>query len=467
MLKSFIQKSLNAIDHAKDLNEAVQMARFLGEILWKNNVGQYELITLENALIEKYSNQFDAQISNEPRYPYLHLLTKAYDTGGHTRIVDRLIHSKAMQDSAVLVTESTGPGTFKKLSAAKYGFTQISKQGDSHTKIHSIIKVLAGCETVILHLHPHDIEAVIAVAIAKKQFGIKVLIYNHADHVFSYGYAIADRVLEISYFGWALRHLRKSENKSLFVGIPLKLPDQAIEPKPRPDDGYLTAAGSAYKFKPGHGFSFPDFLTLLAKKIDIPFVLIGPHPLRNWWWWKTLFKAKLETKAHVQFTSQMPHDEYLKYLQNATAFVDSFPMTGGTAFPEIFSLGVPCFGVLTGAHGYTPADQLKSVNLTQLSEDLTSYLKSRQRNSINLDEVVHQLYEAHETENVANRITKAMECDINNLQPLWKNPAEVDSTFYEKIWREQKMFSMPLHTLPNFRLFFLFLAYWWKRNRPA
>lgn len=465
MLNTFIQKSIAAINQVEDLNEAVQMSRFLGEILWKNSIGQYELIELENALVEKYTDQFDLNIADTPRYPYLHVLTKAYDTGGHTRIVDRLIHSEAMQDSAVLVTESTGPNTLKKLSAAKYGFTQIGKLADSRIKIQSIIVILARCETAILHLHPHDIEAVIAVAIAKKHFGIKVLIYNHADHVFSYGYAVADRVLEISYFGWALRHARKSEKKSLFVGIPLKLPDQSIKAKPRSDDGYLTAAGSAYKFKPGQGFSFPDFLTQLTKKMGVPFILIGPQPLRNWWWWGAIIKTTLDAKSKIKFTSKMPHDEYLKYLQNATAFVDSFPMTGGTAFPEILSLGVPCFGVLTGAHGYTPADQLKSVSIAQLSDDLNRFIKTRQRPDVALDDIVHQLYEAHETEKVAGRISKAMESDISDVQPLWKNPAAVDSTFYEKIWREKKIFSMPLHTLPNIQLFFLFLAYWWNKDR--
>lgn len=468
MLKTFIQKSIAAINDAKDLNVAVQMARFLGEILWKNSIGQYELIELENALVEKYAGQFEITkitINKEPKYPYLHILTKAYDTGGHTRIVDRLIHSETMQDSAVLVTESTGPNTLKKLSAAKFGFTQLGKLGDSRTKIAAIINILAQCETVILHLHPHDIEAVIAVAIAKKHFGINVLIYNHADHVFSYGYAVADRVLEISYFGWALRHARQSEKKSLFVGIPLKLPDHDQDIKTRSDDGYLTAAGSAYKFKPGQGYSFPDFLTQITRKIDAPFVLIGPQPLRNWWWWKTYFKTKLDATSKIRFTSKMPHEEYLNYLKNATAFVDSFPMTGGTAFPEILSLGVPCFGVLTGAHGYTPADQLKSTSVAQLSEDLSTYISKRQRPGIALDAIVDQLYETHETENVANRITKAMENHASDLPPLWENPAAVDASFYEKIWREKKMFSMPLHTLPNIRLFFLFMAYWWKKNR--
>jgi hypothetical protein len=467
MLNTFIQKSMTVIDHAKDLNQAVQMSRFLGEILWKNSVGHYELIDLENLLVNKYIKQFNVEVKSVQRYPYLHVLTKAYDTGGHTRIVDRLIHSETMQESAVLVTESTGPNTLKKLSAAKHGLTQIGKLRDSRAKIQAIIDALAHCETVVLHLHPHDIETVIAVAIAKRHFGIQVLMYNHADHVFSFGYAVADRVLEISYFGWALRHVRKSEKKSLFVGIPLKLPDLSIHTKPRIDDGYLTAAGSAYKFKPGQGFSFPDFLQQMTKKIDIPFILIGPQPLRNWWWWRVFVKTMFDATSKVKFAPKMPHEEYLRYLQNATAFIDSFPMTGGTAFPEILSLGVPCFGVLTGAHGYTPADQLKSASVALLSEDLTRFLESGFRHNIKLEDIVDQLYAAHDTEKVASRMTKAMENDLSNMRPIWKNPAEVDARFYEKIWQEKKIFSMPLHTLPNIRLFFLFIAYWWNKNRTA
>lgn len=456
----FIQQSLAAIALAKDLNRAVHMSRFLGELLWKNSIGQYELIALENALIEKYAAQFNIDINSEKHTNFLHVLTKAYDTGGHTRIVERFINSDSLQDSAVLVTQNAGPHSFKKLSLAKNGYTQIDEQGDSHTKIQAILAVLAHCQTAILYIHPHDIETIIAVGIAKKYFSIDVLMYNHADHVFSYGYGVADRVLEISHFGWSLREQRQSDKKSVFVGIPIKLPEQAATAVARTDNAYLTAAGSAYKFKPAQGYSFPDFLSALTKKIDLPFILIGPKPWINWWWWPALLPKKLNTRRKIQFHPQMPHEQYLHYLRHTTAFIDSFPMTGGTAFPEILSMGVPCFGVLTGAHGYTPADQLKSVSVEQLTNDVVTYLKQRQRPDINSAQVINQIYEVHDTEQVAKRITTANDVQAPCLAPLWDNPAAIDSAFYEKIWQEKKTFSFPLHTLPSIQILRHFIPYW-------
>lgn len=467
MPTTFIKKSLAAIHHAKDFNQAIRMSRFLGEILWKNSTGQYELMSLENALVEKYASQFNTKFDTGDQYPFLHILTKAYGTGGHTRIVERLIHSDALRASAVLVTEAIDPHALKKLSTAKHGCSKIAKQPDSTKKIQAIIFELAKCRTVVLHLHPHDIESVIAVAIAKKHFGIHVLMYNHADHVFSYGHGVADRVLEISYFGWALRNKRLTQNKSIFTGIPLTLPSLTVEPQLRTDRGYLAAAGSAYKFKPGQGYSFPDFVSRLIKKIGIPFILVGAKPLRSWWWWPIFAREKLKAKPQVQFAPQMPHEKYVQYLGNATAYIDSFPMTGGTAFPEILSLGVPCFGVLTGAHGYTPADQLKSVDIDHLSHDLRHFLKTRERPDINLNKIIEQVYEAHDTEKVAKRVTTAMNTDAIDMPPMWVNPAAIDTRFYEKIWRAQKIFTFPIHTLPNLRLLLLFIAEWRNRNKLA
>jgi hypothetical protein len=467
MLTTYIEKSQALILQAKNFDAAIKMARFFGELLWKNNLGQYHLTSLENALVEKYAHLFDTDFKIENRGTYLHLLTKAYETGGHTRIVERLIHSDALQSSAILVTESVDPRALKKLSSAKHGCTRLEKQGNSQLKIQAIIHELAKCQIAILHLHPHDIETTIAVAIAKKKFNIRVLLYNHADHVFSFGHGVADRILELSHFGWALRHKRDSENKSTFTGIPLALPKKSTVSKIPHSDAYIASAGSAYKFKPGQGYSFPNFVASLIEKIELPFILIGADPWSSPWWWSIFFQEKFRTKPRLQFAKKMSHEKYVSYLSNASAYIDSFPMTGGTAFPEILSLGVPCFGVLTGAHGYTPADRLKSENMQRLSDDLLHFLATQERPGINLDEVMEQVYQAHDTDKVAARVAIAANTKELEEKTLWDNPAAIDTQFYEKIWRNQKLFSMPVHTFPNIFLFRLFISYWFRRNNAT
>ncbi|MFZ6646303.1 hypothetical protein ACO0LO_11335 [Undibacterium sp. TJN25] len=456
-LSAFIQRSIDAIAGARHLDQAISMSRFLGDLLWKNSVGQYELAQLESLLLQQYGGEFQPAGIPARRCEYLHVLTKAYDTGGHTRVVEHLLSSSALAEAGVFITETIQPNALRKLSRARYGCALSPKQAGSRQRIQHMIDVFAQHASIILHIHPYDIEAVLAAALAGKFFGVKVLLYNHADHVFSYGHGIADRVLEVSYFGWSLRTRRNIQYKSVFAGIPLKLPEQRIASESAgSSQAYLASAGTAYKYKPNDGFSFPQFVQKFAKVRNNRLVLIGPRLASNWWWWKTWLKLR----SRVEFHARMPHDKYLDFLRQATAYVDSFPLTGGTAFPEIFSLGVPSFGVLTGSHGYSPADQLKSADVKALVRDLADFLAVQQRKGVETAAILAQIHDAHSIENVADRISYAYDLNKGEKQPPWQNPGTIDPCFYEKIWMSGNGAGMPVHTLPSFKLMWLFLVYW-------
>jgi hypothetical protein len=53
-------------------------------------------------------------------------------------------------------------------------------------------------------------------------------------------------------------------------------------------------------------------------------------------------------------------------MQICSAYVDSFPMTGGTAFQEAFMLGAPSFGLQIGGGGYGLVDVLRSATIDDL-----------------------------------------------------------------------------------------------------
>ncbi|GGC83054.1 hypothetical protein [Undibacterium terreum] len=460
-LSAFIQHSINAIAGARSFDEAIAMSRFLGELLWKNSMGQYELAQLEFLLLQKYKEEFAQIPAPAHRCEYLHVLTKAYDTGGHTRIVEHLLSSTALSEAAVLVTEELRPNAKRKLSAAKHGCTLLPRQKAGRQKILQLIALFAQHTTVILHIHPYDIDAVFAAAVAKHYFGTRIYLYNHADHVFSYGHGIADRVLEVSYFGWALRARRNIQDKSVFAGIPLKLPKGNIASASAPIEtgSYLASAGTAYKYKPNKEFSFPRFALEYAKIRQDRLILIGPKLWSNWWWWKVWMKLK----SRVEFHARMPHDKYLAFLSQAKAYVDSFPLTGGTAFPEIFSLGIPSFGVLTGSHGYSPADQLKSPSIDALIRDLSAFLAAQQNQRVETATILAQIHEVHSIENVADRIRYAYDLTTGQKQPPWDNPGIIDNYFYEKIWMSGKKLFLPVHTVPSLKLVSLF----WKYRKQA
>lgn len=471
-LDLFIQRATKDVLDCASIEKSLSKARFLGELLWKNSTGCHQLNELEQSLLTKIQSELSSELSSyaspQKTQGYLHVLSKAYDTGGHTRVVERLISSLALQESAVFITESCQEKSLVKLSKAQLGCQVIDKQLKGKAKLIALFQAFSKAQTLILHIHPCDIESVMAAGLAQRLSGTQVLLYNHADHVFTYGYSVADHVLELSYFGWSMREQRGILGKASFAGIPLNIHAAPQLDEARARSGYIASAGSAYKFKPGMNYSFPAFAASLLKKTKTKLAIVGARAKRDWWWWK----VKSQNADQLQIIGKMEHQEYLRFLNNADAYIDSFPLTGGTSFSEILCLGIPCFGVLTGAHGYTPADLIKSPNLAQLEIDVLNFLNTGTYAGKQHPDLIELVLKCHQTEQVASRIAQVSQSMSQSLSqtksieisPPWENPYAVDCGFYEKIWKQATMFALPVHSLPQPRLFANFLKYWLVRN---
>lgn len=455
----FIADCCSRVLAAAGLDQAMQRARFLGELLWKNNLGQYQLSQLEQGLLERFAPLFQTPAEAPVRRAYLHVLSKAYDNGGHTRIAEQLLPAETLQDAAVLVSENAQSHSLQKLRQARHGCTVLHKTAHSQEKIQALLQHFSGYATLILHIHPYDIEVVLAAALAQKFCGTRVYLYNHADHVFSYGHGIADRVLEISHFGWALRAARGTLDKSVYVGIPLKLGSEFATVR-APGHGHIASAGTAYKYRPALGYSFPEFARQLVAQSGRKLVLIGPQLWRDWWWWN----AARSMGRRAEFHSRMPHQAYLEFMEQSSLYVDSFPMTGGTAFPEIVSRGFPGFGILTGAHGYSPADQLKSPSQAALLQDILAYLPQPLRPDVDQAAILQQVRTVHAPDRVALRISRAEIMAEDEKLPPWTNPAPIQLDFYEKIWASAPTFAPTVHSRPDWKLGLLFLRFCFTRR---
>ncbi|MFZ6679088.1 hypothetical protein [Undibacterium sp. Tian12W] len=462
-LASFIQACIARVLAAGELDSCIRRARALGELLWKNNLGQYALVELEQTLLQRYQHLFTAPAQTDIQATYLHVLSQAYTASGHTRVVEHLIASQALQDSAVLVTEKAPPATWEKLSTPGHPCICLPRYSDRQEKIQALLNQFAQYKILVLHIHPYDVDAVIAAGLARQLCGTRIYMYNHADHVFSYGHGIADVVLELSYFGWELSKLRGTHEKCVFAGIPLKLPDTTTE-RLENATGHIASAGSAYKYKPGGAYSFPDFAVQLQARTGRKLMLIGPNLKTNWWWWK----PARQMGEQAIFHKRMAYQDYLACMRDASVYVDSFPLTGGTAFPEMAVKGLPCFGILTGAHGYSPADQLKSGSQDTLLDDMDYYLQQKQqRPGLDQAVILQEIRQAHGIEQVARRISMAETANAQEKQPPWLNPAPINCDFYEKIWYTRKLFTPPIHNFPDWKLGVLFLKYWIQSRQPG
>ena len=84
---NFIKAARSSVVAEPSFNRAIHIARFFGEVLWKNATGCYQLAALERTLVDRIGHSTD----HSRRCRFGRVLTKAYDTGGHTRGVERLV----------------------------------------------------------------------------------------------------------------------------------------------------------------------------------------------------------------------------------------------------------------------------------------------------------------------------------------------------------------------------------------
>lgn len=405
-------------DLSCDEREMIRAAKYYGAILWRNHVGIYRDDFYEDLIFARCNGLSIAPVSTKP---VLHVISEAYATGGHTRLLERL-HAFSPDQSDVLITLPTTDASA--LRGAAGAAAIFSERGFS---IEELAAFMGGSECVCLHIHPDDIGAAVAARIARHRFGTRVIFVNHADHVFSFGYAAADVIAEISGFGLAKSRCY-GRGASVFMGLPL--PVQEFFPVRPPQTHQVFSAASSLKFKPAVNVSFPAFVRkLLRADSRVTFLLIGPRHSDPWW--KDLlgeFPGRLFLEPALQY------DDYLARIKNASVYVDSFPMTGGTALPEVRAMGIAVAGLHVGAEGYTPLDVVRDQDDDALVSSIVRFLDTAdgpilERN--NDPHLLKDLHEAHHPSRVKERFL-AILAGESSLDYVPTH--EGDPDFFEKKW---------------------------------
>ena len=157
----------------------------------------------------------------------LHILTKCYDTGGHTRVCERWIEFSVKNEthSLMLVEQESEsvPSTLKEAVESRGG--KIYNLGsDVVSKINNIRIIGSKYERIILHIHADDI--ITFVALATNDFKRPVLFYNHLDHVFWLGTAISDMVVNLRSSSTDKSSRLRFVKKNGYLPIPVKIHDR-------------------------------------------------------------------------------------------------------------------------------------------------------------------------------------------------------------------------------------------------
>lgn len=411
---------------SQSFDDALLLGQLYGKILYANHSGIYRDDDFENVLVSWYLERKSAPVDDAELFDELHIISEPLSTGGHTRLLERLIQIRGSGD--VLVTRAVAdlegrlrvePST--KIYKSPTGFA-----------LDELVATVSAYQTIFLHIHPDDLLASVAVGVVKKLVRNRVILVNHADHVFSFGYSYADTIAEVSEYGFYLSQSRRAACSS-YLGIPVAITDMRPCSEPKSDKISIFSAGSAVKYKPHGDASFPDTVGKIFSAVPLSTItVIGPCLLSNWWWWR----AKVRNPRRLKIHKALPYDRYISLIESADIYIDSFPMTGGTALPEVRSRGIPVTGLLSSSSGYTPLDATKFGDITELVNELKRYSLSEgvilDRN--NSQEILSLTRSAHHESEIRIRLDKML--SGNNVIP----PGGIktfDVEFYERAWVER------------------------------
>jgi hypothetical protein len=293
----------------------------------------------------------------------LHVATKVYKTGGHTRVIERWLDvSDASEKHSVILLKQTNlkrvPVKLKKLVAKKNGELKILQSSKSiNSKANELRNLALNYGTIVLHHHPDD--PVPLMAFSAKEFKRPVICFNHSGHTFWLGNSIVDFCIDIEKNQNICTISKRGIENTSIIDMPT---DEYLSKKVKkstifnlskelniPKDSLLLVSmASMYKYTPIAGFNFINAIReILNKNETTAFIGIGITNTTDDW--KNLvaeFKNRVFLLGHVNY------DKISNYLSNAHLYLDSFPYNSWVSLLDAIRIGKCACLVLETPVGY-------------------------------------------------------------------------------------------------------------------
>lgn len=432
---------------ALEIDDVIAWGGVYARVLSHNHSSLFRDDDFENCVIEKYQKIKSNGLQKNELTKELHVITEPFSSGGHTRLMEKMVLYRGNADVVVVRPYQTDRAKLR-LPEGVNVFSRVEGYD-----LPGLIDVVSAYKTVYLHIHPDDLLGAAAVGVAKTIANSFVVFVNHADHIFSFGFASADVVAEVSFFGYRLSKERRGVISS-FIGIPVDIDGIRDLKPPHPKEKLMIlSAGRSLKFKPTRKLSFQSVIANVLTNVPNSIVtVVGPNLLRDWWWW--WLKLRFINRLHI--VGVMPYSEYLCVIDKTDVYLDSYPMTGGTALPEVRSKNIPVTGLLTGSSGYTPFDLTKFDRVEGLVDALNSLrlcgasdivYANNDGNIISLARLIHgkEEFNTRVSKIIGGELVYLPEADVINI----------DIDFYRENWLKSKVVFFVLSDIRFFLLNFL------------
>lgn len=331
---------------------AATFAQMAGALAWLNHPGLFASPTLEvllrdlaGLLPEARRRRADGVSRQRAREQVAHVLTAAYATGGHTRMVTRWIEADPGRAHQVILTHQQGrpiPATLADAVRAAGGRVTVLDQGLGGLlpRAAALRALVADTDVVLVSAHPYDVVPALALAGSETPAAF----VNHADHVFWLGVGAATIVLNLRGSGRRLSIARRgvAEARCAIVARPLGSALSRSLPREdakrllglEPSTIVLFTAADASKYEPFDSTSFLELLVpVLERHPNATLVAAGPSSSGAW------ARASARTGGRVMALGRRLDMAALHAA--ADVYIDSYPFASLTSLTEAGGLGVP------------------------------------------------------------------------------------------------------------------------------
>lgn len=404
---------LEKLPCCKNINEKLNLAKAALTYAVYNNTGYFTSSVLENFFTD-YAKTLKTDIKNieYKKNTFLHVLTEGYNTGGHTRVVERWIKNAPLNQTHSLVEiKSIGKNLTileENIKEKNGEYIRFDNSLSLTEKALKLRELGMHYEYIILHSHMDD--PVPTIAFGTEDFTRPVLLYNHASHLFWLGKSIADIVLDIEQNDEVTR-VRRNISDTYFLGVPSKEINLSEYNKKDfrqklnlpPDKKIIVTSGDEIKFRAIGKINFLDYLKEILDENTYCYAIGVSADNKDWQ------KAKKETNGHIIPLGFIDFNKgFLDYLKAADLYLDSYPLCGGTAMIDAISSGTPALSLMSV---YPQFDYLTNTNAyCKTKDELVSKAKQILNNkdfaSQIFNELKNSLLEFQSIENWNKRIEK-------------------------------------------------------------
>ena len=353
-MKTFEQLVQKAVV-APTLEERMTLALDAAKFAEFHPTGYYASPKIEGIFLEAAATLPDVKCAPQ-KNTVLHVMTQAYTSGGHTRVVQRwmdLSKTNEKHDVVLLNQEKEEVPGWLEVTALKHKGSVIRiDESDILKRAAKLRELAAKYEHIILHIHMDDPTAIIALGV--ESFTTPVIFFNHADHMFWLGVSIADVVADMRFDH--ISYIHRNVRKSYVLGIPCsdkKAMDKVDKTAIRQElgipekDFVIITTGTAFKYtRLGSNSLCMQFIDIVNNGGNVSCYAIGPDKNCDPWQ-----KATDATNGKIRPLGIIKDKAlYQKYLSSADLYMGSYPYPSYTATIEAVQCGMPYLQLLVTPH---------------------------------------------------------------------------------------------------------------------